>query len=68
VTRCQGGFLHITGCVLGVPLVCRSLAGRRVRVREDLSDQGLPIIEIARTASEALPCEGNALISDEAAL
>jgi hypothetical protein len=42
---------------------CRSLARWSKWAREDLSDQGLPIIEIARTASEALPCRGIALSS-----
>jgi hypothetical protein len=30
-------------------------------VREDLSDQGLPIIAVTRNATEALPCKGSAL-------
>jgi len=63
VTRCQGVFLHGPGCVVSVPLVCRSLAARLIRAREDLSDQQLPIIEIARNALEALPWAGNALSS-----
>jgi hypothetical protein len=63
VTRCQGVSLHSPGCVVSVPLVCRLLAGRKVRAREDLSDQELPIIGVALIVSEALPCIGNALSS-----
>jgi hypothetical protein len=43
--------------------VCRSFAVRREWAREDLSDQGLPIIGATVSASEALPCEGSALSS-----
>jgi hypothetical protein len=63
VTRSQGVFLHSPGCVVSVPLVCRSLGASSKRAREDLSDQELPIIDVARNASEALPCEGSALSS-----
>jgi hypothetical protein len=62
VTRCQGVFLHSSGCVRSVPLMCRSLAAGSKWAREDLSDQELPIIGAARNAPEALPCVGNALI------
>jgi hypothetical protein len=61
--RCQGLSLHSSGCVVSVPLECRSLGASSKRAREDLSDQGLPIIDFARNASEALPCRGSALSS-----
>jgi hypothetical protein len=61
--RCQGVSLHSSGCVVSVPLVCRSLGTSSKRAREDLSDQGLPIIVVVRNASEALPCAGSALSS-----
>jgi hypothetical protein len=63
VTRCQGVSLHSPGCVVSVPLACRSLGASSKRAREDLSDQGLPIIGAVLGASEALPCVGNALSS-----
>ena len=63
MTRCQGVFLHSSGCVVGVPLMCRSLAAWSEWAREDLSDQELPIIGAALSASESLPCVGNALSS-----
>ena len=63
MTRCQGVFLHSSGCVVSVPLVCRLLAAWSKWSREDLSDQELPIIVAALSASESLPCTGNALSS-----
>jgi hypothetical protein len=66
VTRCQGVSLRRSGCVVSVPLVCRSLAAGSKWTREDLLDQELPIIAAAAlSASEALPCAGNALSSDK---
>ena len=63
VTRCQGVFLHSSGCVVSLPLVCRLLAAWSKWSREALSDQELPIIVAALSASESLPCTGNALSS-----
>jgi hypothetical protein len=63
VTRCQGVSLHSSGCAVSVPLVCRSHAALSMWVREDLSDQGLPIIGVTPSVSEALPCVGSALSS-----
>ena len=39
-----------------VPLVRRTLVAWSGWVREDLPDQGLPIIAVTRNASAALPC------------
>src|SRR5262249_60733095 len=60
VTRCQGEFLHNSGCVASVPLVCRSRSIRIEWAREDLSDKELPIMGAALSARKSLPCASNA--------